>query len=73
MALVVKNPQVNAGDIINPGLIPRSGRSPGERNGSPLQQSFLENPMDRGAWEGATVHNAAKSRTRLKLLSMHGH
>ena len=37
----------NAGD---PGLIPGSGRSPGERNGNPLQYYSLENPMDRGAW-----------------------
>ena len=35
----------NAGD---PGSVPRSGRSPGERNGNPLQYSCLENPMDRG-------------------------
>ena len=37
----------NAGD---PGLIPGSGRFPGEGNGSPLQYSGLENPMDGGAW-----------------------
>ena len=37
----------SAGD---PGLIPGSGRSPGEENGSPLQYSCLENPMDGGAW-----------------------
>ena len=37
----------NAGDW---GLIPGSGRSPGEGNGNPLQYSCLENPMDRGAW-----------------------
>ena len=42
--------------------IPASGRSPGERNGNPLQYSCLENPMDRGAlW--ATVHEVAKSLT----------
>ena len=42
----------------------RSGRSPGERNGNPLQYSCLENPMDRGAcW--ATVHELANSQTRL--------
>ena len=51
----------NAGD---PGLIPGWGRSPGEGNGNPLQYSFLENPMDRGAW-WATVHGVAKSQTRL--------
>ena len=37
----------NAGDL---GLIPGSGRSPGVGNGNPLQYSFLENSMDRGAW-----------------------
>ena len=42
----------NAGD---PGLIPGSGRSTGERNNNPLQYSFLENSMDRGAW-WAIVH-----------------
>ena len=51
----------NAGD---PGLIPGSGRSPGEGNGNPLQYSCLENPLDRGAW-WATVHWVTKSRTRL--------
>ena len=40
------------------------GRSPGEGNGNPLQYSFLENPMDRGAWQ-ATVHRAAKSQAQL--------
>ena len=49
----------NAGDL---GLIPGSGRSPGEGNGNPLQYSCLENPMDREAWE-ATVHGVAKTRT----------
>ena len=43
---VVKNPSTNAGDK---GQIPGSGRSPGGRNGNPLQCSYLENPMDRGA------------------------
>ena len=51
----------NAGD---PGSIPGLGRSPGEGNGSPLQYSYLENPMDRGAWQ-AIVHGVAKSQTRL--------
>ena len=50
------------------GLIPGSGRSPGEGNGNPLQYSCLENPMDRGAW-GAIVHSIAKSQTPLKQLS----
>ena len=37
-------------DAGDPGLIPGSGRSPGEGLGNPLQYSCLENPMDRGAW-----------------------
>ena len=46
------------------GLIPGSGRSPGEGNGNPLQYSCLENSMDRGAWQ-ATVHGVIKSWTGL--------
>ena len=64
MALAVKNLPANAGDIRDAGLIPGSGRSPGEGHGNPLQCSCLENPMDRGAWR-ATVHRVAKSQTRL--------
>ena len=45
-------------------LIPRSGRSPGEGNGCPLQYACLENSMDRGAWQ-ATVCGVAKSWTLL--------
>ena len=41
------------------GLIPGSGRSPGEGHGNPLQYSCLENPMDRGAW-WATVHGSQR-------------
>ena len=51
----------NTGD---PGLIPGLGRSPGRGNGNPLQDSCLENPMDREAW-WATVHGVAKSPTWL--------
>ena len=46
----------------DPGLIPKLGRSPGEGNGTPLQYSCLEDPMDRGAW-WATVHGVAKQLT----------
>ena len=42
------------------GLMPWSGRAPGEGNGNPLQYSCLENSMDKGAW-WATVHGVAKS------------
>ena len=61
----VKMSACNAGDL---GSIPGSERSPGERNGNPLQYSCLENPMDGGAW-WATVHGVAKSRTRLSYFT----
>ena len=54
-----KESACSEGDL---GLIPGSGRSPGEGNSNPLQYSCLENPMDRGAWWG-TVHAVAKSQT----------
>ena len=44
------NPPANAGVIGGASSVPKSGRSPGGRNGNPLQYSCLENPMDRGAW-----------------------
>ena len=50
LALVVKNPPANAGDVRDESSIPGLGRSPGEGNGNPLQYSCVENPMDRGAW-----------------------
>ena len=58
---MVKNPPANAGDA---NWTPGSGRSPGVRNGNPLQYSCLENSMDRRAWQ-ATVHIVAKSQTGL--------
>ena len=58
---VGKESACDAGD---PGLIPGSGRSPGEGDDNPFQFSFLENSLDRGAlW--ATVHGVTKSQTRL--------
>ena len=67
-----KEPPANAGDLRDAGSIPGSGRSPRGGHGNPLQCSFLENPMDRGAsW--ATVHGVTKSQTRLKQLSTHPH
>ena len=44
VALVVKNPPADAGNIRDAGLIPGSGRSPGGGHGNPLQYSCLENP-----------------------------
>ena len=64
LAVVVKNLLANAGDIRDACSIPWLGRSPGGGHGHPLQYSCLENPTDRGAWQ-ATVHEVAKSRTRL--------
>ena len=51
----------SAGDWV---LVLGMRRSPGGGNGNPLQYSYLENSMDRGAW-GATVHGVAKSWTQL--------
>ena len=68
VALVVKNLPASAGDIRDMGLITWVGKIPWEGNGSPLQYSCLENPMDRGAWR-ATVHGVAKRQTQLKWFS----
>ena len=61
MALVVKNPLANAGDIRDTGSIPGLGRPPGKGNGNQLQYSCLGSPMDGGAW-WATVHGVARVR-----------
>ena len=55
-SLASKESACNAGDL---GSIPRLGRSPGEENGNPLHYSWLENPMDREAWQ-ATVYEVAR-------------
>ena len=52
----------SACNVRDPGSVSGSGRSPGERNGYSLQDSCLDNPMDRGAW-WATVHGVTKSQT----------
>ena len=59
---MLKNPPAKVGDTRDSSSIPGLGRSPGGGNGNPLQYSFLENPMDRGAWR-ATVHGVTKSGT----------
>ena len=64
MAQSVKNPpaiQETASSTGDPGSTPGSGRSPGEGNGSPLQYSYLGNPMDRGACQ-ATVCGVTRVR-----------
>ena len=70
MTQVVKNLPTDARDVSDVGSVNRSGRSPGGRPGNRLQDSCLENPLDRGAWR-ATVHRVTKSQTWLKRLSMH--
>ena len=65
VALVVKNPSANAGDIRDMGSISGSGRSPGGEYSNSLQYPCLKNPMDRGTWR-ATVHRATKTWTWLK-------
>ena len=59
VALAVKNPPANAGDLRVVGSIPDSGRSPGGGHGTPLQCTCLENPLDRGAW-WAVAHRVTK-------------
>ena len=68
VALVIKDPPVNAGDIRDVDLIPGLGRSPGGGHGNPLQYSCLENPMDRGIWQ---VHGVTKSQILLKQFCTH--
>ena len=53
----------------DPGSIPGSGRSPGERNDNPLQYSCLENSMNREAW-WAIVYGITKSQTQLSDLTL---
>ena len=56
MALVLKNPPANVGNVRDMDSILQLGRSPGGRHGNPLQYSCLETPMDRRAW-WAPVHS----------------
>ena len=62
VGLVVKKLPASAGDRKDMGLIPGSGRFPGEGNGNPLQYSCLENPMDRETW-WTTVPGIAELET----------
>ena len=65
VAQMVKNLPANAGNTRDAGSVPGLGRSPGEENGYPLQYSWQENPMDRGAW-WATIHGVTNSSTQLR-------
>ena len=69
---MLKNLPATAGDLRDMGLIPESGRSPGGRRGSPLQDSCLEDPVDKEAW-GASAHGVTQRHTRLKQLNTQQH
>ena len=58
---MVKNPSPNAGDARDEGSIPGSGGSPRGGSGNPLKYSWLENPLDKIAWQ-ATIHRVTKSQ-----------
>ena len=71
VALVVKNPPADAGDVKDSGSVPGWGRSPGGRNGSPLQYSCLGNPWteEPGGLQSMGSHRGG--REQLKQLSTH--
>ena len=66
----VKNPPPMQETQADKGSVPRLGRFPEGGHGDPVQYCFLENPMDRGAWQ-PIAHRVAKNWTCLKELSMH--
>ena len=66
---MIKNTPDKAGDIIDTGSTPRSGRSPGGGQGNPLQYSCLKNPMDRGTW-WAIVYRVTKDMTERPIFSL---
>ena len=67
-----KEPTCQCRRLKDMGLIAVLGISPGEGNGSPLQCSCLENPIDRGSW-WSTFHGVTNSQTLLNRLSTHTH
>ena len=64
-----KESACNAGDLCS---IPGLGRFPREVNNYPLQYSYLNNSMDRGAW-WAIVHEVSESNTTERLIHTHIH
>ena len=70
VALVVKNPIANEGDLRDTGSILRLGGSPGGGNGNPLQYSCLENFLDKGAW-WATIQGGHEELNTTEQLNTH--
>ena len=68
---MVKNPPASAGDGRDVGSIPGSGRSPGGGHGSSLQNSCLENPVDRGAWQMQFMGSQRVGHDRSNLACTH--
>ena len=68
VALVAKTLPANSGEARDMGLIPGSGRSPGERNCNPLQYSCLGNPIDRGAWQAQWGHKESDTTAYTHIL-----
>ena len=58
---MIKNLPADAGDTGDIDAVPESARSPREGNGYPLQYSWLENPIDRGAWQATKSIGSKKS------------
>ena len=67
---MVKNLPASVGDV---GLIPGSGRSPGEGNGNPLQYPCLENPMDGGAWRSMCLQRVGHDRSKGACMQAHNY
>ena len=65
---VIKNPSVNAGTV---GVIPGSGRFPGDGNGNPLQYPCLENPMDRRVGDNPWAHKRVRHDLATKQKEQH--
>ena len=68
---MAKNSAANAGDLRNTGFVPGSGRPPGGRHGSPLQDSCLGNPVDRGARQAANRGAATEATQHAHSPSSH--
>ena len=70
MALLVKKPRANAGELRDSGSTLGSRKSLAGRYGNPLQYSYLEDPMDRGAWWVTVYGVSLKELDGTDLLSL---